>query len=212
MSGNMKRMPDISRWTAVLATSFLAISFLALTGAKCSAQPAVQPKPNSVPGKAYLIELHFADLPGPIAEIAGSAVYRVANLECIPVDKERAAGGVRLAPEHSVEIVWERQADGSFSAAVRENPLLDENMFGLGVCRWELQTTSVGFRSPVTKFVGGMGAEQLRAGETVTQHFLVADFHQPPGVIEWVFGEKAGHYLEKMGPQFTLRISSRKSD
>ena len=63
-----------------------------------------------------------------------------------------------------------------------------------------------------TKFLGGVGAEKLRAGETVKQHYLVADFHHPPGVIEWVFGEKAGHYLEKMGPQFTLRISSRKAE
>ncbi len=197
----------MSRTTAALATCFLV-----LAGVECSAQPAIQPKPNSEPGKAYVVELRFADLPGPLAEITGSVVYRIANLECVPVDKQRAIGGVRLAPEHSLDIVWERQADGSFRGSVRENPLLDENSFGLGVCRWELQTTSVRFKSPVTKFLGGVGAEKLRAGETVKQHYLVADFHHPPGVIEWVFGEKAGHYLEKMGPQFTLRISSRKAE
>lgn len=176
------------------------------------AQPAVQPKASKEPDKAHRVEIRFDGLPGPLAAVSGRTTYKVANLDCIPADHNRAIGGIRLAPEHDIEIDWQRAEDGSQSAIVRERPLLDESYFGLGVCRWELQTITVHFTSARTKFVGGINAEQMRGGVVSTQHYLVRDFQEPPAHIDWVFGQKAGYYLERFGPQFTLRIRPRRID
>jgi hypothetical protein len=53
----------------------------------------------------------------------------------------------------------------------------------------------------------GIGADGMRAGDSNTRRDLVEDFHQAPGLIDWMFGKQAGYHLDRMGPQFTLRTA-----
>jgi hypothetical protein len=101
--------------------------------------------------------------------------------------------------------------DGGYITRIHADALLDEDYFGLGVCHWGLASASVHFRSPATRFVGGIGADALTAGNAVTQHYLASDFAKKPDAMDVVFGEdSASFYQASAGPQFTLTISARK--
>lgn len=180
-------------------------------GGAPAAVPDITPSPNPAPKQAYVLTLRFAGLPGSLADIAATADFEVENRECVPYDYTRAVGGVRLPPRHSVPLQLQRLDDHTYSAVVHEDALRDEDYYGLGVCRWALNSATVHFHSAVTHFVGGIDADRLVAEAEVLDHYLIRDFTQKPTPMEVVYGEEsAGFYQASAGPQFTLSIASRK--
>lgn len=176
-----------------------------------AAVPDVRPSINPAPSQRYVLTLRFAGLPGEIADLDATADFEVENRECVPYDFSRAVGGVRLPPRHSVPLALERVDAATWTAVVHEDALLDEDYYGLGVCRWALNNASVHFRAGATRFVGGMPADRLLAGGTLVDHFLVRDVAQKPEPMEVVFGEEAADYYQaSAGPQFTLTIAARR--
>lgn len=176
-----------------------------------AAVPDVRPSINPSPAQRYVLTLRFDGLPGEVADLDATADFEVENRDCVPYDFTRAVGGVRLPPRHSVPLVLERVDAGTWTAVVHEDALLDEDYYGLGVCRWALNNASVHFRSDATRFVGGIPADRLLAGGTMVDHFLTRDFAQKPEPMEVVFGEEAGDYYQaSAGPQFTLTITARR--
>lgn len=172
--------------------------------------PNVQTNPAA--RNAYVLTLRFADAPGPIAEITAFTHYQVENHNCIPTDYTRAPGGIRLLPDHYMPLKLQRVDDITYTATLFEDALLHENYYGLGVCRWVLNTAAVvNFQSAATRFIGALGAAELHAEQARVQHYLARDFTQKPPIGDAVFGETAGHYLAAMGPQFTLTITARKA-
>lgn len=167
-------------------------------------------RPTENPKLGHAITLRFADLPGPIAALSGTADFEVANSECVAIDYELAPGGVRIVPRHRQTLTWTRGEDGSYRAVVYEDAFVDENYFKIGLCRWRLQFITVRFRSPATEFVGVASLDDVRTGSNVVQHYLAHDWTAKPAAMDRVFGEKAGHYLSTAGPQFTLTIAARK--
>lgn len=168
-------------------------------------------KTNSAAHQRYQLTLKFAGLPVAVNELKGSLDFEVSNRDSVPLDYGRAVGGVLLTPQHSVPVEFTRSDDGTYTAMVNADALLNEDYYGLGVCEWSLVGATVRFRSPATPFVGGMGGDALMAGKTATQHYLMRDFEQKPEVMDVVFGEdSAGFYQASAGPQFTLTISARK--
>lgn len=173
---------------------------------------SVLARPNDKASRGHVITLRFDRLPGPVAQLAGTADFEVANRECVPIDYERAPGGVRLPPQHRHTLTFARQGDGSYTAGLFEDQLVDENYYKLGVCRWQLQFVTVRFQSPATAFAGSLSAADLRAGRSIELHYLVRDWTQMPVAAERVFGEGANHYAQSMGPQFTLTIGATKRE
>jgi hypothetical protein len=172
------------------------------------APPRVQVNPAA--RNDYMLTIRFADLPAPVNKLETSANFRVENRDCIPTDYKRALGGVKLLPEQSIPLTLHRVNDTTYTATFYEDAIVNEDYYRLGVCRWSLQSVSVRFQSPVTPFVSGISAEQIRAERTQVAHYLVRDFAQKPETHEVVFGEAAGFYLEKLGPQFTVTVSARR--
>jgi hypothetical protein len=173
--------------------------------------PQITIKTNPAASQPYRLALKFAGLPAAVNDLKGSLDFEVSNRDCVPLDYERAVGGVLLTPQHSLPVEFSRSDDGGYTAMVYADALLNEDYYGLGVCEWSLISASVRFRSPATPFVGGMGGDALIAGTTVTQHYLVSDFEKKPDAMDVVFGEdSATFYQASAGPQFTLTISARK--
>ena len=176
-----------------------------------TAVPDVRPSPNPAPRQRYVLDLRFSGLPGALTDIAATADFEVENRECVPYDYSRAAGGVRLPPRHSVPLVLQRVDDTTYTATLHEDALLDEDYYGLGVCRWALNTATVHFHSAATHFVGGIDADRLAAEGAIVDHYLVRDFAQKPAPMDVVFGEESpDFYQAAVGPQFTLAIAARK--
>lgn len=175
------------------------------------AVPDIRPTPNPAPKQTYVLTLRFAGLPAALAEIAATADFEVENRECVPYDFARAAGGVRLPPRHSVALDLRKVDDTTWTAELHEDALNDEDYYGLGICRWALNTATVHFHSAATHFVGGIAADRLAAEAEVTDHYLVRDFAQKPAPMDVVFGEESpDFYQSSVGPQFTLTISARR--
>ncbi len=199
----------------ILATMTSCQSATSTGGAAADGAPGKIPeitiKANPSASQRHRLTLKFAGLPAAVTALNGSLDFEVGNRDCVPLDYERAVGGVLLTPQHSVPIEFTRSDDGAYTATVHADALLNEDYFGLGVCEWSLVSATVRFRSPSTPFVGGMDGDALIAGNTVTQHYLVRDFAQKPEVMDVVFGEdSATFYQASAGPQFTLTMSARK--
>ncbi|MFZ5638332.1 MAG: hypothetical protein ACOY82_17280 [Pseudomonadota bacterium] len=176
-----------------------------------TAVPDVRPVANPAPRQRYALTLRFDGLPGALTDIAATADFEVENRECVPYDYSRAAGGVRLPPRYSVPLALQRIDDSTYIATLHEDALLDDDYYGLGVCRWALNTATVHFHSASTHFVGGIDAERLAAEAEVVDHYLARDFAQKPTPMDVVFGEESpDFYQSAAGPQFTLAIASRK--
>jgi hypothetical protein len=169
---------------------------------------ATQPLPNAAPGSGYAIELRFTDLPGSLAELKTHALYEVTTRDCVPVDHKAAVGGIKLPPQHKLDLELARRQDGVFTTQVFTDAFADSDMFGLGACHWSLQSFTVRFDSAATRFIGGAAPDELEAASPVLQHYLVADFFAKPAASDYVFGEKPDHYLKSLGAQFVLTIKA----
>lgn len=173
------------------------------------AAPVVKLNPHARDG--HVLSFHFDDLPQALTQVTATADFQVANVECVPVDYGKAIGGVRLAPRHSLPLSLNRGDDGRYVAIVHVDALLDEDYYGLGVCRWELTTATVHFHSPSTHFVGGLKAERLIAGGETVQYYLTRDLAHKPRSMDYVYGETAADFYQpSAGPQFTLVLNAHK--
>jgi hypothetical protein len=181
------------------------------TSAAQHAVPKIDVKPNPAARERYALLLRFADLPGDLEEMRGTLDFEVSNLDCVPIDYERAFGGVKLTPRHNVAVDLRKGDNGQYIGTVHADALLDEDYYGLGVCHWALNSFTVHFRSRTTHFVGGIDGKALTAQTTSTEHYLASDFEKKPDAMDVVFGEdSASFYLASAGPQFTLTISTHK--
>lgn len=211
------RAPAGRRLFAARAAALLALTLML----SCRAEPlaaqddaavartaSVLARPNDKASRGHVVTLRFERLPGPIAQLAGTAEFEVANRECVPIDYERAPGGVRLPPRHRHTLSWAHQADGTYTAALFEDQIVDENYYKLGVCRWQLQVVTVRFQSPATAFLATLSAADLRAGRPAVLHYLARDWATKPATSDRVFGEGPAHDQSAMGPQFTLTIGA----
>jgi hypothetical protein len=171
--------------------------------------PKIQIKNNPSARQRHELTFKFQALPGTISKLEASADFEVQNIDCVPVDYEKAIGGVRLAPRHKLPLTYRQIDENTYTATLIPDALLNEDYYGLGVCEWGLSSATVHFYSPTTHFIGGLTAEQLQAGAQVVEHYLTQDFSKKPDHMEAVFGEKEGTYVSSAGPQFTMSISIR---
>ncbi|TXH77236.1 MAG: hypothetical protein E6Q88_01850 [Lysobacteraceae bacterium] len=173
--------------------------------------PEIKVSPNPAPKRSYALTLRFAGLPAAINQVTVYADYDVENIDCVPLDYTKAVGGIRLPPEHRLELSLHRVDENTYTATVHEDALQDEDYYGLGVCQWALAGATVHFSSPTTQFISGINADELAAEQETTDHYLARDFNQKPALLDFVFGkDSADYYLANLGPQFTLNIKANR--
>lgn len=172
-----------------------------------NSKPNVQLNDN--PTSSYLLDIKFAGNPGPLSDVEATAHYRVREEGCA---KPLPFSGAMLPPEHYLSLKLNKLNDGHYTAKFHKDALVDADYFDRGICHWNFQNVSIRFKSPSTKFVSSISEidEDIEIGTPKIDYFLNADYFKDPGIVSMVFGEKAGFYLPKMGPQFQIIVSSQK--
>jgi len=164
-------------------------------------------KANPAAHGGNTISYRFSGLPAAVRLSGAELHFEVGTRECVPMDYGRALGGVRLPPRYALPAPAWLSPDGALVVEVPEDALIDEDYFGLGKCRWVLQSVSLPFASENARFVASVSADQILAGKDLVFHYLVSDCTS--GGVEHlavIFGEPSGFYPDDK-PQFSLKVS-----
>ncbi len=128
-----------------------AAFFLSLTlifSACTSAMKTPELKQNPNPKQRYEVTMSINDAPGPFDSITGYVVYQVLNDICVAL---QPGSGARLAPHLELPITLTRTGEfykGSFYA----DQMMDEDYYGLGVCKWALTIAGVKLKQRTNTF------------------------------------------------------------
>ena len=197
----------------------MLVAASALAGASCAGDgtPSSQREIGEVavrhapaPLERYVMSAVFEGLPLAVDRFSGVARFSVSNPECAPLDTERAYGGVRLALRHEVVLEWRRAGDGVYRANADLDALVDEDYYGLGVCRWRFDGVDVGFTVGASRFVHALGAEDVRGQNVRRGYYLVSDLGEERSERA-IFGEAEEFYRADLGAQFLLRLGARRA-
>lgn len=101
------------------------------------AKPPV-PKRNPNP-TAYEITMTIENAPGPFGVVKAAMQYDVSNQQCLP--RLGGMAGTRVSALEWVEIELQRVSPNTYRGRFYDDLLVDEDYYGLGVCRWSLVTT-----------------------------------------------------------------------
>lgn len=132
-------------------------------------EPEIQLNPE--PRERYEITMTIQDAPGPFTDIGGWVQYDVSNKDCAPT-RETFQTVHYLTPEKFfLPLTFREVGDGVYTAEVAVDALLDEDYFGLGVCRWRMTFANAALKGRSVKFTPLLGLEQLRSEKPQTLYF-----------------------------------------
>lgn len=167
------------------ASRLPAASLLFLILSACSAQ-TMQPhfQRNPHPKDAYKLRVVFKNPPGPLQPYAASGSYGVSNLPCAVLKD--------IVPTHAnqpvadAQFVMNKVAENTYEGVFYIDAMEDKDYYGNGVCHWELQGVSAGFRASNTP-----GESVFSVGFPMTDVIT----HQP---TEYMKGVHTTMYFSKM--------------
>lgn len=185
-------------------------ALLALLASGCDSTADAPERPDvkltQNPVQSYRLDIGFQDAPGPLTKIRALAFYRADNIPCA---KPQPLSGAVLAPEHELPLTLEKLDDNRYRAIFHRDALRDEDYFGIGVCKWQLQNIALYFSSPTTDFTAALPVPKADAARLeVEEYFLNRDYAEKPEIMTVVFGEKAGFYRPEMGKQFKVTLAA----
>jgi hypothetical protein len=128
--------------TALLLTSVF------ITGCSMSHGDPKHPKKNPHPVQRYEV-IATADAPGPWDTVKGYVSFKVANLDCVPQD---SFTGARNVPNTNFEFEMTRTGPKTWAGHFYRDTLQDEDLFGQGVCKWNVSTVGAEFIVHGTSF------------------------------------------------------------
>lgn len=135
---------------------------------------AVRYRQHPEPRQPYEVTLTLADAPGPFAGIDWRVQYDIVNQECLP-PPSRISGAQTEPASTSPAIAFRKLSDTTYVATVYADLMVDEDIYGRGVCRWQLVGTRVRLRATgapgETIFVPRFGEKDIRAGGSQTTYF-----------------------------------------
>ena len=109
-------------------------------------KPELKQNPN--PKQRYDVTMTIQDAPGPFDSIQGYAVYQVLNDVCVAL---QPGSGARLAPYMRLPMTLTREGE-TYTGSFYADQMLDENYYGLGVCKWTLTIAGVELKARTNTF------------------------------------------------------------
>lgn len=103
--------------------------------------PVPVPRRNPNP-TAYEVVMTIGNAPGPFGSIKGFMQYDTPRNDPCQPDLGGMAG-TRMHLSESIPVQYEKIGENTYRAIVYTDLLVDEDYFGLGVCRWSLVATRV---------------------------------------------------------------------
>ena len=106
----------------------------------CGDPPAGPPavRTNPTPTQAYEIVLTIPDPPAQIRNVTGEVQFDIEGVkeDCMPYADSIA--GIKPKSSFAMPLDFERRKEGTYTGTVYQDSLMDEDYYGLGVCRWKL--------------------------------------------------------------------------
>lgn len=129
---------------------------------------------NPRPRQAYLITMTLADAPGPFGSVEGFAQYDIVNRTCLP-PMDKFSGAQTEAASASPPVTFTKVADNTYTATIYTDLMLEEDIYGNGVCHWQIVQVSVRLKATgaheETRFAPSLSREALEVGTMETTYF-----------------------------------------
>jgi hypothetical protein len=174
--------------------------------------PLPEVKRNPEPREKYLVTMVIKDAPRPFDKVEGKVQYDipVGDDDCIPVDYTIAPGGTRNNPSEDVPVEFRKISETEYQAEIFLDALLDEDYYGLGVCRWQMTAVGVRLTSGMTIFSTETWKDTvMQEGEDIT--FAAKAWFDESPIVGTSHGMTlAGTYLPRDGKDFIVSFTSRR--
>jgi hypothetical protein len=125
-------------------------------------------KLNPAPKQRYEVTLTVQNPPRKISTVSGTIQFDIEGVmdDCMPY-ADKIAGG-KPKSSFSRHVTFKRKDDGSFVGYVYSDQLIDEDYYGLGVCRWELSGIKVLFHAGTLERSAYLEGDEI-SGEQTSQ-------------------------------------------
>lgn len=154
----------------------VAVPGLFLSLAACGGnmeEPKVQINPNPV--SQYRARIAFDKLPRPFDAVDALASYEIDDESCLPRNK---FSGARRAPPGAISIPVEKISDREVTVKFAKDELVDEDYYGLGICRWKFVGIVVRFRVNQLTFSTTTYSDDLADGHITKGYFPLRAFEK----------------------------------
>jgi hypothetical protein len=168
-------------------------------------KPELKQNPN--PKQRYDITMTIQDAPGSFDSITGYAYYKIENDVCVAL---QPGSGARLTPDITVPFVLTRTGD-VYTGQLYADKMIDEDYYGLGVCKWKLMISYIRLRARTNMFdalfYGSANAIKSMPATPMTLYFFNAIYTD----------DKVSNYTDYGGArdsghkQFSVTISSKEN-
>ena len=102
----------------------------------CSKPEQKAPPENSSASEAFTFEVWAEGAPRPITSATMTAYYQVMDSSCLP--SKPISGASAVSWNHLISAEVKPLGDGRFATTLFNDRFLDTDLYGLGVCDWEL--------------------------------------------------------------------------
>jgi len=133
---------------------------------------------NPHPKERYELTFTVHDAPGPFEPVTADVLYVVSNPMCIPTDA--FSGAQSESPGVTRPIPLERIAPQTYRGAVTMDLLANEDLFGLGVCHWNVMSAGIGLAAHGITFGAGITRDEIVSQQTVPAYLWKDDYTKPP--------------------------------
>jgi len=145
-----------------------AMAFGALTACQPMKRPEYQQNPN--PKERYEITMTIQGAPGPLTDPVGSMQYLVPDDSCVP-ETGGPMNPLRINPKKWIRYPIEKVAENVYRAEVWADGMVDEDYYGLGICKWTLVQTTLSLKGASVRFTPDLTLRELRAQKPKTIYF-----------------------------------------
>jgi hypothetical protein len=143
-------------------------------------------KQNPQPKQVYQLTMTIADAPGPFASVEGFMQFDVSTRECLPPSSENG-GHLWPLPTHNIPIIWTRVSDTEYTGLVYIDGMIDEDYYGLGVCRWKLIQARADMKASQlkgeTRFMPNIHPDKLQAQQPEITYLVKTSYVRDPDTI-----------------------------
>jgi hypothetical protein len=146
----------------------LALSLATATTACGQSMRKPDIKLNPEPKIRYEVKLTIGeDVPGPFESVIAFSSYET-DEQCVPA---QPISGAHLQVRHHADVALRQIAPRTYQGTVYLDLLLDEDYYGLGVCRWKLMSFNAQMKAGEVKFGAAIDEDEIVSGKPKLQYY-----------------------------------------
>jgi hypothetical protein len=190
-----------------LLTLALSLSIATTACGQSMKKPDIKLNPD--PQLRYEVTLTIdQDVPGPFESVIAFSYYQTDDKR-VPM---QPISGAVLSVDHRVPVTLRQTAPRTYQGMVYLDLLLDEDYYGLGVCRWSLMSFNAQLIAGEVRFGAAIGGKEVAAGQPRTEYYPKAAYGDTSTPNWYVPGSGAHEGVRaKRGNFFTTTLTPREA-